>query len=98
MSVLAELSIFPMDQGISLSPFVSRAVTIIRDSGLAYRLGPMGTSFEGDWEKVMSVVDQCYRELSRDSNRVYLVLKIDAYKGRDGLLEEKVESVQEKLP
>jgi len=98
MSVLAELSIFPLGQGLSLSPYVARAVEVIKGSGLNYTLGAMGTSFEGDWETVMSVVDRCYQELSRDCDRIYLVLKIDAAKGRDDLLDTKVESVRQKLP
>ncbi len=36
MSVIVELSIFPMDKGSSLSPYVSRAVRIVKESGLPY--------------------------------------------------------------
>ena len=94
MSVLAELSIFPINQSISLSPYVSRAVKIIDQSGLDYKIGAMGTTIEGSWSEVMDVVDRCFQELSRDCNRIYLTLKIDYYKDRTGMLQHKVDSVR----
>jgi uncharacterized protein (TIGR00106 family) len=97
MSVIVELSIFPLDKGTSLSPYVSRALKVIRESGLPYRLGPMGTCIEGEWEKVMEVVTQCFTELSRDSERLSINMKCDYQAGRDGRLERKVQSVEEKM-
>ncbi len=94
MSVLAELSIFPINQSISLSPYVSRAVKIIDQSGLDYKIGAMGTTIEGNWSEVMNVVDKCFQELSQDCNRIYLTLKIDYYKDRTGMLKHKVDSVR----
>jgi hypothetical protein len=38
MSVIIEFSIFPMDKGESLSPYVARALKMIQDSGLPYEL------------------------------------------------------------
>lgn len=97
MSVMVELSIFPLDKGDSLSQYVSRAVQIIKDSGLNYSLGPMGTSFEGAWEEVMDVVDRCFTELQKDSDRIYIALKADYRTGQENRMQEKVESVLDKL-
>jgi uncharacterized protein (TIGR00106 family) len=97
MSVLVDLSIFPLDKGDSLSAHVARPLKIIRDSGLPYRIGPMGTSLEGEWDQVMGVVNNCFQELKKDCNRVYVALKIDYRKGPSGRIESKVKSVQEKL-
>jgi uncharacterized protein (TIGR00106 family) len=97
MSVLVDLSIFPLDKGDSLSAHVARALKIIRDSGLPYRIGPMGTSLEGEWDQVMGVVNNCFQELRKDCDRVYVALKIDYRKGHSGRIESKVKSVQEKL-
>ena len=38
MSVLLDLSIFPVDQGVSVSRFVAPVIAMIRDSGHDYRL------------------------------------------------------------
>ncbi|MEE8259552.1 MAG: thiamine-binding protein, partial [Nitrospinaceae bacterium] len=45
--ILLEFSMSPMDKGESVSPYVSRSLDIISNSGVPYRLGPMGTCLEG---------------------------------------------------
>ncbi len=97
MSVIIEFSIFPLDKGVSLSPYVARALKMIQDSGLPYELNPMGTCVEGEWSEVMNLVDQCFQEFQEDSDRVYLALKADYRKGPSGRLKSKVASVKEKL-
>ncbi|MCU0822607.1 MAG: MTH1187 family thiamine-binding protein, partial [Spirochaetes bacterium] len=71
MSVIAQFAIFPIDKGESLSEYVAGSLKIIKDSGLPYVLGPMGTGIEGEWDDVMSVIDRCFKEMSGKSNRVY---------------------------
>jgi len=97
MSVIVEFSIFPMDKGESLSPYVARALNKIQESGLPYELNPMGTCVEGEWNEVMAVVDQCFQELQKDCNRINLSLKADYRKGPPGRLKGKVQSVKQKL-
>ena len=97
MSVIVEFSIFPLDKGVSLSPYVTRALKMIQDSGLPYELNPMGTCVEGEWSEVMALVDRCFQELEKDCNRINLSLKADYRKGSAGRLKSKVESVKEKL-
>ena len=97
MSVIADLAIFPLDKGGSLSAYVVRAVEIIKKSGLAHTMTPMGTCIEGQWEEVMDVVTQCFRAFEKDSDRVYLTLKIDWRKGEKGRMGRKINSVQSKL-
>ena len=97
MSVIINFSIFPLDKGESLSNYVARAIKIIDDSGLPYELTSMGTSIEGEWAEVMSVVDKCFQAFEKDCNRVYLALKADYRKGPGGRIKGKVESVKRKL-
>jgi uncharacterized protein (TIGR00106 family) len=97
MSVIVEFSIFPMGKGESLSPYVARAMKIIKDSGLPYELNPMGTCVEGEWKEVLSLVDRCFQELRKDCNRINLSLKADYRKGPAGRLKTKVASVKEKI-
>lgn len=99
MSVIVELSLFPLGAQGSLAPFVARAVDIIAASGLSWQLGPMGTCIEGEWNEVMAVVDACFKALAADQDRVYLTIKADWRAGRTGGLAAKpasVESVREK--
>jgi len=97
MSVIVELSIFPLDKGQSLSPFVARALRIIRASGLPHALGPMGTSIEGQWHEVMAVVTACFEELQQDCERISVSFKADYRQGQDGRIQAKPASVLEKL-
>ncbi len=97
MSVIVEFSIFPLDKGESLSPYVARALKMIQDSGLPYELNPMGTCVEGDWHDVMALVNRCFQALEKDCNRISLSLKADYRKGPSGRMKSKVKSVGEKL-
>jgi uncharacterized protein (TIGR00106 family) len=97
MSVLIDFSIFPVDKGESVSPYVSRAVRIIKDSGLPFKLGPMGTAVEGQWEELMAVVTGCFNALKKDCDRIYMSVKVDYRKGGSSRIEGKLRSVETKL-
>jgi uncharacterized protein (TIGR00106 family) len=97
MSVIVELSLFPMDKGASVSAFVAQAVAVIRRSGLAHQLTPMGTCVEGEWNEVLPVVDACFKALAAQSDRVYMTMKADWRRGRTGGLAGKTASVERKL-
>ena len=94
MSVLAEFSMSPMDQGESVSKYVSQSLEIIAESGLPYRLGPMGTCLEGEWDEVMAVIKKCYQRMSDDCRRITCSIKLDIRQGRTGQLTSKVEKVE----
>ncbi len=95
--LLAEFSIWPMDKGESVGQYVARALDIVDKSGLPYRLGPLGTCIEGEYDDVMRVIQQCHQELLKDSNRVTCTIKMDYRKGATNRLEGKIQSVQDKL-
>ena len=97
MSVLIHFSIFPTDKGTSVSPYVARSIRIIRESGLPYKLGPMSTAIEGEWDDVMKVVEGCFKELRKDSDRIYMTLQMDYRAGAENRMEGKIKSVEEKL-
>lgn len=95
--LLAEFSIWPMDKGESVGAYVARALDIVDRSGLPYKLGPLGTCIEGEWPEVMAVIQKCYEELAKDSNRISCTVKMDWRRGQEGRLDAKVRSVQEKV-
>ncbi len=97
MSVIVDFSIFPVDKEASVSPYVAKAVKIIRESGLDYQTGPMGTCIEGEWEDVMGVVSRCFEKMKEESSRIYMTLKVDYRRGDSGRLAGKVRSLEEKL-
>ena len=98
MSTLVEFSIVPMDKGDSISPYVARAVAIIKASGLAFQLTPMGTCIEGRWKDVMKVVEQCFEAMQKDCRRIYINIKVDYRRDTSERISAKVKSVLDKLP
>ena len=94
VSVLVEFSMSPMDKGPSLSKYVARSIEIVADSGLPYRLGPMGTCLEGEWEEVMGVIEKCYRRMSEDCGRITCSIKVDARAGSDHRLNTKTKTIE----
>lgn len=94
--VLLEFSLYPTDKGESVSDYVKRNLEIIDDSGLPYKLGPMGTTLEGEWDEVMAVVKACHEAMAVDCNRIACQIKTDFRRGESGRLEKKVRTLQEK--
>jgi uncharacterized protein (TIGR00106 family) len=95
--LLIELSMSPMDKGPSVSKWVARSLEIIDRSGLDYRLGPMGTCIEGEWDEVLEVVRKCWKAMSRQSVRITFSVKGDWRRGAKGRLEAKVVAVEKNL-
>lgn len=95
--LLAEISMWPMDKGESVGVYVAELLDIIDRSGVPYRLGPLGTCLEGEWDQVMSVIKQCHEHLARQSNRIACTIKMDWRQGHNGSLDRKVRSVEEKV-
>ena len=92
--MLLEFSIAPMDKGPSVGRYVARALDIVDRSGIPYRLNPMGTVLEGNWDEVMGVVRRCLEDLDRDCDRITITMKLDQRKGKTGALRTKVEEVE----
>jgi len=97
MSVLLEFSMSPLDKGASVGAFVARSLDIIDQSGVDYRLNPMGTVLEGEFDEVMAVVRACYERMSEDCERISCSIKIDARKGREGRLDGKLATIENTL-
>lgn len=97
MSAMAYVSITPLGESESVSPYVSRAVKKIKDSGLSWQLTPMGTIIEGEkLDEVLAVINSAVDELS-ECNRISISVKIDYRKSKPLGMNSKVDSVMKKL-
>jgi uncharacterized protein (TIGR00106 family) len=94
--VLLEFSLYPTDKGESVSDYVSRNLEIIDESGLPYKLGPMGTCLEGEYVEVMAVVKRCFDRMAEDCTRVACQIKLDYRAGHEGRLDAKVQTLRDK--
>lgn len=96
--MLVEFSVIPIGKGASLHEHIAKAVKIVDVSGLDYRLNPMGTVIEGEWEQVLKVIRSCHDAIMSDSERVITSITIDDRKGViSGAITRKVKSVEETL-
>jgi uncharacterized protein (TIGR00106 family) len=97
---IVEVSVVPLGRpDTSLSDFIARAIAVLRESGLPYDLTAMGTIISGDLDEIMAVVrkmHECCFEAG--APRVLTTVKIDDRRDRRATPEQKVKSVQDKLP
>ncbi len=98
MSVMVEYAMFPTDKGESVSPYVSRIIKMLSESDVKYQLTPMGTVFECEtMGEALWTLEKSYEVLEEDCNRVYASVKFDIRKDREAGMEQKIQSIQEKL-
>lgn len=98
--MLAELEIVPIGtQSPSLSTILAEVAKLIDRSGLDYRVGPMGTVVEGDWDRIMALAKQCHQAVLQSADRVMTTIRIDDRKDRPGAgrIVQKVQSLEAKV-
>ena len=100
MQMLAELELIPIGtKSASLSALLTEAAKLIDQSGLDYRIGPMGTVVEGEWDQIMALAKRCHQLLLASSDRVMTTIRIDDRKDKPGLgrITQKVQSLEAKV-
>jgi len=95
--IIVEFSMFPVDKGISLSPYVTRILDVVDSSGLEYELHSMGTILEGPIDQVFAVIQECHAVLEEDCDRIATMIKTDYRKNRTKHIQHKVEAVENAL-
>jgi uncharacterized protein (TIGR00106 family) len=95
--MLAEFTVVPIGDGEGVSRHVAECVRIVDESGLDYRVNPMGTVIEGGFDEVMSVICACHKKVAGTCARVETIIRIDDRKGVDHAIRSKIESVEDKL-
>ena len=98
--MLAEFAIVPIGtKSASLSQILATVATLIDQSGLDYRVGPMGTTVEGEWDRVMALAKQCHHAVLQSSDRVMTTIRVDdrTDKPGGGRITQKVQSLETKV-
>jgi uncharacterized protein (TIGR00106 family) len=98
--MLVQLTMFPSsktDPSASVSSEVSKVIDIIDKSGLPYKLGPMSTTIEGEWDEVMPVINEARLMLRENNQRIYINMTIDDRKDATGRIAGKIKSIEAKL-
>lgn len=95
--MLIGFSVVPLGVGSSIGEQVAEVMKIVDASGLSYKVNPMGTVVEGEWDEVMNIVKKCHAAVMKSAERALTSISIDDRKGRAGRMEEKVKSVERRI-
>lgn len=93
--LLAQLSVYPIGEGVSLGRFVRKGVEIIEASGYTYQVGGMSTSIEvPDLRQLFELIDKIRQaQLDEGAERIIIELKVDDRRDKKATLQGKIDSV-----
>ena len=94
--MLAQFMVHPSD-GVHFSRDVALMVEILESAGVEYRLGPLATAVEGNWEQVMPAIRRCHEAMREHHPRVITTITIDDRAEQPHHLDEMVAAVEEHL-
>lgn len=96
---MIDISVVPVGTAKpSVSEYVAGAVTILKESGVKYRLTPMNTILEGDLEKLLALAQRMHRSaFSAGAKRVVTNIRIDERIDKPLTMEGKIKAVEDKL-
>lgn len=84
------LQIIPRGGNKDIYDLVDQGISVIRDSGVPYIVGPMETTMEGDYDELMEIVKKAQEAVvAAGSERVLTVIKVD-YRPSGVTMEEKI--------
>ena len=98
--MLFELSMIPVGLGSHLSADIAEVLKEIEASGLPYKLTPAGTCIEGDWKRVMPVIEKCHYKMRKLAPHVITSIRIEDHveeEGKVSPLIHNITSVEEKI-
>jgi uncharacterized protein (TIGR00106 family) len=95
--MLAVFSIVPVGAGSSIGDQLAGVLKIVDSSGLPYKVNPMGTVVEGEWDEVMTLVRKCHEAVMKTGERAITTIAVDDRKGKPNRIEEKVKSIERRI-
>ncbi len=96
---MMEISVVPVGTGsASVSDFVAGVLRIVQDSGLEFRLTPMGTVVQGPVDQLLRLAEKMHaKPFEMGAPRVVTTIKLDQRADADLSMDGKISSVQEKM-
>lgn len=96
-NMLIDFSIVPIGSGSSIGDRLAEVLRTVDESGLPYKVNPMGTVVEGEWDDLFRLVKKCHRAVMKNEERVLTTITIDDRKGKPNRLDGKVKSIEKRL-
>lgn len=98
MKVIVDLCVVPMGVGVSVSKYVALCQQVLEGAGLEHRLHAYGTNIEGGYDQVFAAIKQCHEKIhAAGAPRITTTIKLGTRIDRDQTMDDKVQSVAEKL-
>lgn len=96
--IIAELSIFPTSEGVSVSRFVKEAIRVLEASGLHTVTGGMSTTIEApDLATLFQVIQKAHEAVLRQgARRVHIDLHVDHRLDKEATIASKLGAVGKK--
>jgi uncharacterized protein (TIGR00106 family) len=95
--MLVEFSIVPIGIGSSIGDQLAEVLKIVDTSGLPYKINPMGTVVEGEWEEIMKLIKKCHVTVMKSGERALTTISIDDRKAKPNRIDEKVKSIEKRI-
>jgi len=95
--MLVSFSIMPIGVGTSIGDKIAEVLKIIDSSGLPYKVNPMGTVVEGEWDDIMKLIKKCHTTVMKTGERTITIVSIDDRKGKEKRIHEKVNSIERRI-
>lgn len=92
--MLVQFSVWPADQP-HMHEDVARVRDILKETGLEFEVGPMGTTVVGQWKEVMDAIGRCHEAVSGRHERVLTSITIDDHPNRPQSIRQAVEKVEQ---
>ncbi len=94
--ILAQLSVYPIGEGTSLSRFVKKGIQVIKESGYTYEIGGMSTAIEvPDLESLFLLVKKVHQaQVDEGGQRIVIDLKVDDRRDKDATIGSKRNAVK----
>lgn len=96
--MIVEVTIVPVGTGSpGVSPYVGAALRVLRRSGLKHRLGPMGTTIEGEWDPVFATIRRMHEAcIKLGAVRLLTTIRVDDRRDKPATMQGKVRSATRK--
>lgn len=93
--MIAQISIYPVGEGTSLSRFVKKGVAVIEKSGYTYEVGGMSTTVETPGlDELFGLIKQVHAaHVEEGAQRIIIDLKVDDRRDKKATIKSKRNSV-----
>ena len=94
--MLAQLSIYPIGEGTSLSRFVKKGMQVIKDSGYTFEIGGLSTAIEvPDLDSLFELVKKVHQaHVAEGGQRIVIDLKVDDRRDKAATISSKRNAVK----